>query len=199
MKRRTNCSTPPDRICKPNKSNKENLKAIIRAYIKFNKPDADDEYDFFSKLTNFNEALEKAATARTRENKCHPHQRRVGLRKMTSFSNELKQFASELKSAKTFDELFNTIKSVALGVDGIGELAVYDTAHRLGSYLGLLPEKIYLHAGTRKSAQYFGFDGKRKTIKKSELPKEFDVLSPHEIEDCLCIYKDDFRKYAQRE
>jgi hypothetical protein len=40
-----------------------------------------------------------------------------------------------------------------MNIKGFGELAVYDCSLRVGSYLNLLPDKIYLHAGTRKGAE----------------------------------------------
>ena len=42
-----------------------------------------------------------------------------------------------------------------------GKLAVYDTACRLGVYLGLGPEVVYLHAGTTKGAKALSLDTNR--------------------------------------
>jgi hypothetical protein len=60
----------------------------------------------------------------------------------------------------------------------------------------LEPDRIYLHAGTREGARALGLGGT--ALSKSELPKAFHRLSPGEIEDCLCIYKDDLRRLAGR-
>ena len=173
--------------------------SIIKAYIRYNRPVSLDEHQYYRDLNSFNEALEKAATARTRENKCHDHQRRVGYETMRVFLEKLKPFAKEIKAQKTFDGLFNIIESVGKQIHGIGELTIYDTAHRIGIYLGLEPTEVYIHAGTRQGAVAIGFCDNRKTIKKSELPQEFSVLAPHEIEDCLCIYKDHIKRlYSKR-
>jgi hypothetical protein len=79
-------------------------------------------------------------------------------------------------------------------VDGIGELYIYDTALRIGAKLNLLPSRIYLHAGARVGARALGFAGRLKYIELRDLPKEFQKLEPHEIEDVLCIFKDKLKQ-----
>jgi hypothetical protein len=66
---------------------------------------------------------------------------------------------------------------------------VYDIAHRIGAYFGKLPENVYLHAGTRIGARAFNIKGD--SIDPKTLPKPFLWLSPAEIEDCLCIYREE--------
>ncbi len=76
-------------------------------------------------------------------------------------------------------------------IDGIAELTVYDIAHRIGAFLKLELRLVYLHRGTAKGARELGFRGR--TVEVSRLPKAFHRLSAAELEDCLCIYKDDIR------
>jgi hypothetical protein len=71
----------------------------------------------------------------------------------------------------------------------IGDLTVYDIAHRIGTYLGKSPRLVYLHRGTARGARHLGFTGA--TLDPTLLPPAFSRLSPEEIEDCLCIYKDE--------
>jgi hypothetical protein len=68
---------------------------------------------------------------------------------------------------------------------------VYDIAHRIGAYLGKPPALVYLHRGTKKGAANLGFRGE--TLDPAMLPSPFSRLTPSEIEDCLCIYKDELR------
>lgn len=49
---------------------------------------------------------------------------------------------------------------------------------------------MFLHAGTRTGARALGLDTSRQAISPDELPKAFRKLNPREIEDVLCIYKD---------
>lgn len=64
----------------------------------------------------------------------------------------------------------------------------YDIAHRVGIFRKLEPEVVYLHAGTRQGAKELGIRGK--VVSRRELPAEFRSLSPSELEDLFCNYKD---------
>ncbi len=84
-------------------------------------------------------------------------------------------------------------EKVAAGLWLNPKLTVYDTAHRIGRYLGVEPNRVYLHAGTMEGAKALGFKGNRSFLMRRQLPKEFRTPKPYEIEDCLCIYKDDLK------
>lgn len=71
----------------------------------------------------------------------------------------------------------------------IGALTVYDIAHRIGAHFRKAPRLVYLHAGTRTGARVFHISGD--SFDPKILPKAFSRLAPSEIEDCLCIYKDE--------
>lgn len=70
-----------------------------------------------------------------------------------------------------------------------GELAVCDTAFRLGVWLKLWPKAVYLHAGARVGAKAQGLDVRRDCLDMAELPGEVRVLKPWQVEDFLCIFK----------
>ena len=72
-------------------------------------------------------------------------------------------------------------------IGGVGVLAVYDIAHRLGAFRGKEPKLVYLHSGSAEGAALLGFTGP--TVDKKELPEAFSPLTCAEIEDFLCIYK----------
>jgi len=97
-----------------------------------------------------------------------------------------------LQGASSFDELFELVEALIRPIYGIGELAVYDTALRIGERLGLEPTKVYLHRGTREGAKALGLAYRRKAIELAELPTELRSLPARELEDVLCIYKDEF-------
>ena len=73
---------------------------------------------------------------------------------------------------------------------------VYDTALRIGAKLGLEPEVVYLHRGTRSGMKALGLDVGRPFIEVDELPQALRSLRPHEIEDCVCIYKSELGSRA---
>ncbi|MCK6445988.1 MAG: hypothetical protein L6Q99_06305 [Planctomycetes bacterium] len=96
---------------------------------------------------------------------------------------------ADLDSCRSFDELHTTVNSTIRDIHMIGALVVYDVAHRIGAFLKLEPERVYLHRGTRDGALALGLGRGREWIDLAELPDEFGRLSPAEAEDCLCIYK----------
>jgi hypothetical protein len=74
-------------------------------------------------------------------------------------------------------------------IKGIGALTVYDIALRIGAHFGQAPMHVYVHAGTRTGARAFNITGD--LFDPKILPKSFSRLAPSEIEDCLCIHKDE--------
>jgi hypothetical protein len=95
-----------------------------------------------------------------------------------------------LSAAKDFSDLHERVKRALSSVWGVGELMMYDTSLRIGAKLGLLPRTVYLHSGTKQGARALGLNWRAAYLDVGDCPPEFQVLAPHEIEDCLCIYKD---------
>lgn len=129
--------------------------------------------------------------------KRHPHQYRIPLSILREVERDLQAVSASLRSCATFDELFRLVQSEIGGICGVGELTIYDVTTRLGAYLGLEPERVYLHAGTKEGARYLGINTRRESFEPSELPCAFRKLRPREIEDCLCIYKRQLAKRAR--
>ena len=78
-------------------------------------------------------------------------------------------------------------------------LTLYDTALRLSQFRSLLPESVYLHAGAREGAghlkNYITLDfSKKRCLARSHFPPELHVFEPWEIEDFLCVCKEQLRK-----
>lgn len=110
----------------------------------------------------------------------------------------LKAKEKQILNSKTFDELLIHIDDIK--VKDFGVLAKYDTALSFGLFLGLLPDKIFLHAGPEKAAKHiFGnkYRGTAKHLRRNRIPyidvkdfpAEFNQLKPMPflIEDCLCF------------
>ena len=96
---------------------------------------------------------------------------------------------SRLRASQTFDDLFVLVDDFIASIRGIGELAVYDTALRIGARFNLAPQRVYLHAGTRDGARALGLASGTEAIETHQLPESLQALSPREVEDLLCIYK----------
>jgi hypothetical protein len=168
---------------------------IVRQYKAMRTKYRDMHTDFCVHQKSLGDAIDVAAKAINYDNKIHDHQHRIGRIKLNTFATKLKTKESEIKNSKTFDELLAIIEAVKC--EGIAELTYYDTATRIGAYLDIFPDKIYLHAGTKVGAkQLVGDLKKRKFIAVSELPDEFLKydLTASEFEDILCIFKIDLGK-----
>ena len=167
------------------------LELIVRTYTSKIQPKAQTELEWFKKQPTLILAVEKAALAINSKQKRYSHQRRLKKVNLEQARKILVANLELLNSCKSFDELFSLVEKLVRHINGIGELYVYDTTLRIGANLGLLPTKVYLHAGTRTGAKRLGFQGKEPTIAVSKFPKALQKLQPHEIEDVLCIFKDD--------
>lgn len=55
-----------------------------------------------------------------------------------------------------------------------------------------MPERVYLHAGTKEGAKALSLHPKGKALAMDALPEAFRVLEPWEAEDVLCLFKADF-------
>ncbi|WP_434347636.1 hypothetical protein ACN6A1_06145 [Myxococcus virescens] len=144
------------------------------------------------------EAIRRAAMAAHPRWKKHIHQRRLPDDVLESVSARLLTKIYRIQSATTFDDLHGIVASCA--VAGFAEMAIYDTALRLGMRLKKPLTAVYLHAGTRKGAEALSrnFAGGRLNLSKdilqmNELPAPLQQLAPAEVEDFLCVYK----KYLQ--
>jgi len=164
----------------------------------------DDWKDEFEKKCEEQNCLRNAIimAANFDKRKMPDYQYRVRRKKMKEFGEILLKIENEIKTAKNFDNLLKIISSKK--IDGIGKLTLYDTATRIGVYLKIYPEKIYLHAGTRIGAE--NLLGKNKIKGKKYIEKEFLIencpehylsefqnFSPAYIENILCIRKNDYK------
>ncbi len=164
----------------------DSLEAIISDYLANYSDNADRELRFYQRQRTLEDALENAALARLPSGKRAHHQRRLSSSTLNAAWDALQQ--CDFKACRNFHDLFCLIDQTVRPIDGIGELYVYDTAHRIGAYLRLVPDRVYVHAGVRVGAKALGFK-KCDYILCSDLPGEFSALQPDQIEDCLCIYK----------
>lgn len=120
----------------------------------------------------------------------HGHQCRLPGSVIQEATAAILQLESEIAAAADFEELHSTVRVACASVQGTGPLYCYDVAHRIGLHLGIEPEVIYMHTGTREGAKALGIDVKgKKHIRVSELPIELRELSAADAEDVLCIYK----------
>jgi hypothetical protein len=136
---------------------------------------------------DFETAVDRAVRSRFPDGKMHNHQTRVRLSALLTFGENIIRDEEEIRlhtSFHTFWCLLDRIKPW-----GIGPLTVYDVAERLGRYLRLAPERVYLHAGPTLGAKALGIDVAGKAwLEMGDLPEPMRILSADEAEDFLCVF-----------
>ncbi|MGV8878079.1 MAG: hypothetical protein ACOH2A_03505 [Sphingobacteriaceae bacterium] len=162
---------------------------IIANYHRLRDKNPDIWVNFCRLQANLSLAIHFAALAENEYHKRHYHQRRLKKADLQLFADNILGKLAEIQAIPNFDELYNTVSSCR--VQGVGELAIYDTANRIGEYLKLEPEYIYLHAGTRKGAEKLIGKIVGHKICKDQLPEPLrsSDLTPAQLEDILCIFK----------
>jgi len=170
--------------------------AIIKTYTTQIRHRANEELNWFREQSALSKAIRLAALAVNSKGKRYSHQRRLSKSVLEQARDILMENERAIEACRDqdFDNLFTLLETLLAPVKGLGELYIYDTALRIGANMGLLPKRVYLHAGTRVGAKALGFDGKDKVIEVSQLPEWLHQLEPHEIEDVLCIFKELIRR-----
>lgn len=168
------------------------LSAIVRHYKMYHRKRKASELDWFRNQPTLEAAVEKAALAIDEDGKRMSHQRRIKARALRDAKVALLAVIPDLTNCPDFDTLHGLVRETVESIEGIGPLYIYDVSERIGTKLGLHPEKVYLHTGAAAGATNLGLDGSLLTIEVAELPMALQCLSPDEIEDVLCIYKDEF-------
>jgi hypothetical protein len=87
--------------------------------------------------------------------------------------NRLLDVEKQLCSCQNFEELHALVAQTIRQIHGIGELTVYDIAHRIGRYRSLSPQTVYLHAGAKDGAKALGITGARTSVPLKEFPEPF--------------------------
>jgi hypothetical protein len=166
----------------------------------------DEESKFFEELSNFEEALLYAGLVHNKTGRRLPHMNRIRYDALARALTILNENKDHLRTAKTFHELLHgiyTMLNEPHHIQNLGPMYYYDTAYRIGAYMKLFPEHIYLHGDTTKGAVAVGIDvADRPYIDISELP--FDLrsldqkLEPRHYEDILCIYEPELREIKKQ-
>jgi len=166
--------------------------SAIDDFLNFYRSSKQDDWLFDCKNSDFENCIRMAATARNLLEKKHPHQYRIKNEILELFAEKLLLNKNKILSVKDFDKLYVEVEK--LKIKGIGALTIYDTAHRIGRYLNVSPQKVYLHRGARIGAEkLLKRKIKSRTIGKIEFPMFLDFTC-EEIEDILCLSKGNFEK-----
>ncbi len=177
----------------------QTLEDIIQDYIARGRAWAKHELAYYAGAPSLSEAIRLAALAIRAGEKRQDHQRRIPSSALGRLHRKLACQEAAIKGASNFKDLHTLVQREGRDEKYIGELTIYDTALRIGAKLEKYPEDVYLHAGTRKGAKMLGLNVKAECLSLDAFPKEFHQLEPHEIEDVLCLYKDDLERLRSKQ
>ena len=180
---------PVGRGCAPrHRGAPSGLAAIVRSYRAQCERRALAELETFAAEPSLWSAVRRASFATAPDGKRYHHQRRLSTATLEAVHSMLQR--EPLAKCRSFHELHDMLREAIGPVHGVGRLMIYDTALRLGAKLGLEPERVYLHAGTRDGARNLGLDWRAESVEMKDLPMELHKLKARQVEDILCIYKD---------
>ena len=173
---------------------------ILRDYDKAHSARSAEEIAWFREQPSLREAIETATRAIKRDRKRYDHQFRIWRSAIPRAVAALLALEDRIARIESFDELLRLITEQLRDIPGVGELYYYDTAFRVGVYLGVYPTRVHLHAGTRVGARKLlpTVDHRKDALDKGELPPELRTRPPYIVENILCIYADWLDRHPRR-
>jgi|ERR1035441_5750749 hypothetical protein len=172
----------------------DRMQALLRHYQREFRPRIADEDAWFMGQPSLALAISLAGQAQDWRGKRLPHSNRLRPMQLRKAEASLLAAQPSIAHCRSFDELLGIVSSRLKTIWTNPELFSYDTALRIGAKLGLMPEKVYLHRGTRIGARALGLDARADFLRMDQLPSFLRVLEPREVEDFLCIFKDKFER-----
>ena len=151
----------------------------------------DNIVDWCAEAPTLRIAIQRAVRSRRPNGKFHHHQSKQAPY-LPAYERVLISKAGTIRRCRSFHELYLVLKTNT--IRGIGRLAWYDISTRIGAYLGLRPERIYVHTGVLMGLTALGYTGfnKRDWIEMHELPRPCRREDPDFVEDFLCTYREAF-------
>jgi hypothetical protein len=194
-----NCGSGVCEICKGTTGTKsaKTLNGLVNCFLRYRAKCPDEVIKYCKKQKTFAGAIRAAAYSEDETGRMHGHQRRLGHEICRRAAKILLTHQNKLKQCQTFESLYKEIKPELQPLKGVGELFMYDFCTRIGGFLKLAPEGVYMHAGTEVGARALNV----KIVKPFVLMKEFKPpirkLKPAQAEDFLCICKKCIARYTE--
>lgn len=171
------------------KGDRLSLKELVVRFRREHAGKLEEELQFFQTLPSIDIVIEHIATATDGDGRCFDHQFRILRAARPKARAILTRSAEKLRDCSSFHQLHSLLDELLSPIFGLGSLYVYDSALRLGAFLGLTPKFVYLHAGTRKGARVLGLGAGREYLETRELPAPLQILTADQIESFLCTYR----------
>lgn len=173
----------------------KSINALMRHYERVHRPSLEGQLSCFTNQGSLERAIELACSKKLSCGTIFPHLYRISNATLQQWENELQESVKGGNVCESFHRLWKKLTFIAQGINGIGVLTVYDTALKIGAFLDSCPDEVYLHAGTRQGAKAKGLPTNRESILVSEFTEPIKSLKPFEIEDFLCIFKEELKGF----
>jgi hypothetical protein len=137
---------------------------VVARYLAMHAANASEEMHWFGQPKSIAEAIERACASLIKRNGRrvrHDHQCLIPAEALAAAAARLRAQRDVLADAADFRRLHDLVEDAILPIPGIGELTVYDVAHRIGTRQGVAPAEVYVHRGVRKGARALGFRGRK--------------------------------------
>jgi hypothetical protein len=184
---------PPSAGCRTPIPHFDSLDALVADYLARYGEHRRDQHEWYRRAGDLRATIQRAGLAQRQDQSVEPHQRRIGRPRLREWAARLSSISPHVEVCRTFDELLSTLESVHF--KGIGSLAIYDTAVRIGAFMDLAPDGVYVHAGAARGARALGLPVINGVVQRADLPEAMQALTCDQIEDCLCIYKDELARF----
>jgi hypothetical protein len=168
------------------------LQSLVQEYLTTIAPSREIDLKWYGEMSSLSEVITRAALGQVRGGVRHPHQRHTPRHTLEAAAKRVAK-VKRLDRARDFEELLAQVTKACWGLRGLGVLTRYDIAFRIGLYLKKYPRYVYLHAGPREGAKALGLPHTRAYLSVGDLPLELRSLEPWQVEDFLCVYKDELR------
>lgn len=166
----------------------------------------DDVVEFCREADGWKQAVSRAVASRRPNGKMHNHQSKVKEADRQEFGHRILWEWPKANNQwpQTFDEFHDRLEE--LRPHGIGPVTTYDVAVRVGAFLKLEPQSLYLHAGVRQGwlalcpVEPFGVPRRWAgihRIRQPWWPIEVTGWKADELEDFLCTYRELFRSIRE--
>lgn len=168
------------------------LAILIAEYLHVQRPRSEASWRWYSSAGSLKEAIRRASWSEREDGEIEEHQRGIQARSLRELGGRIAQLP--IGRARTFAELHDLVRLAAATVPGLEARTIYEVAFRLGAYLRMRPDYVYLHSRSREGAWALWITSTTARIPPPAFPVELRLLRSWEITEFLDLDGDELAK-----